>query len=172
MAFTYSGTSKAQDLQLYLDGVEASTEIVFDNLYKSIQTVQSGNHALTIRPVRVAKSYRSFTGENGIFKGKLDDIYIYSRALAPFEVTKIAGLKASLVKSGIEAGAMERVHSPAGIEIGAVTPAEIAVSILAELVRVRRTGTQQNASQAPESEVKPSDPAVDLSGAGCCGDNG
>jgi xanthine dehydrogenase accessory factor len=30
------------------------------------------------------------------------------------------------------------VHAPIGLEIGAVTPAEIAISILAELIAVRR----------------------------------
>ena len=33
---------------------------------------------------------------------------------------------------------LERVHAPIGLNIGAVTPAEIAVSILAELIAVRR----------------------------------
>ena len=33
---------------------------------------------------------------------------------------------------------LERVHAPIGLDIGAVTPAEIAISILAELIAVRR----------------------------------
>jgi xanthine dehydrogenase accessory factor len=33
---------------------------------------------------------------------------------------------------------LEKAHSPVGIEIGAETPAEIAVSILAEIIRVKR----------------------------------
>lgn len=32
------------------------------------------------------------------------------------------------------------LHSPAGLDIGAVTPEEIALSILAEIVAVRRRG--------------------------------
>jgi xanthine dehydrogenase accessory factor len=34
--------------------------------------------------------------------------------------------------------ALERVKSPIGLEIGADTPAEIAVSVVADLIRTRR----------------------------------
>ncbi len=67
---------------------------------------------------------------------------------------------------------MERVHSPAGIEIGAVSPAEIALSILAELVQVRRSGSNQKASQEPEIVVAASDPDTDIPGGGCCSGHG
>ncbi|MCP4767539.1 MAG: XdhC family protein [Gammaproteobacteria bacterium] len=82
---------------------------------------------------------------------------------------KIAGLKASLVKSGIETSAMDRVHSPAGIEIGAVTPAEIALSILAELVRVRRSGAGVNAS---EPSATAEQPVTDSKAGDCCSGHG
>jgi xanthine dehydrogenase accessory factor len=44
---------------------------------------------------------------------------------------------AALLAAGFSPADMERVHSPIGIEIGAETPEEIAVSIVAELVAVR-----------------------------------
>jgi xanthine dehydrogenase accessory factor len=43
----------------------------------------------------------------------------------------------SLMEEGILAEALRRVHTPIGISIGAETPEEIAVSIVAELIQVR-----------------------------------
>jgi xanthine dehydrogenase accessory factor len=43
-----------------------------------------------------------------------------------------------LVKEGIPAALFDRVHAPVGLDIGAVTPEEIAVSITAELIAMRR----------------------------------
>jgi len=51
---------------------------------------------------------------------------------------KIARIYDALVAEGMPAECLDRVHAPIGLEIGAVTPAEIAVSILAELIAVRR----------------------------------
>src|SRR5580692_1630176 len=43
-----------------------------------------------------------------------------------------------LTKEGIPALLFERVHAPVGLDIGAITPEEIAVAITAELIAVRR----------------------------------
>jgi xanthine dehydrogenase accessory factor len=43
-----------------------------------------------------------------------------------------------LVAEGLKPELFDRVHSPVGLDIGAVTPEEIAVSIVAELIGVRR----------------------------------
>ncbi|HZP17166.1 MAG TPA: XdhC/CoxI family protein [Terriglobales bacterium] len=43
-----------------------------------------------------------------------------------------------LVKEGIPERHFERVHAPVGLDIGAITPEEIAVAITAELIAVRR----------------------------------
>jgi xanthine dehydrogenase accessory factor len=51
---------------------------------------------------------------------------------------KVARIYDALISEGMPLECLERVHAPIGFEIGAVTPAEIAVSILAELIAVRR----------------------------------
>ncbi|BCW73017.1 XdhC/CoxI family protein [Arthrobacter sp. NicSoilB8] len=43
----------------------------------------------------------------------------------------------SLISAGVEPEEIERLHSPIGLDLGAVTPAEVAVSITAELVAAR-----------------------------------
>jgi xanthine dehydrogenase accessory factor len=45
-----------------------------------------------------------------------------------------------LIGEGIPAGDLERIHAPIGIDIGAQSPAEIAVAILAEIIAALRRG--------------------------------
>lgn len=45
-----------------------------------------------------------------------------------------------LAAAGIDDDTFARVHGPVGLAIGALTPAEIAVSILAEMTQIRRRG--------------------------------
>jgi xanthine dehydrogenase accessory factor len=51
---------------------------------------------------------------------------------------KIATIYERLQKRGVSQRQMERVYAPIGVELGAVTPEEIAVSIVAQLIRVHR----------------------------------
>src|SRR3954465_272297 len=50
---------------------------------------------------------------------------------------KVARIFDALDEEGMAAEHLERVHAPIGLDIGAITPAEIAVSILAELIAIR-----------------------------------
>jgi xanthine dehydrogenase accessory factor len=51
---------------------------------------------------------------------------------------KVARIRTALLAEGMPPECLDRVHTPIGLEIGAVTPAEIAISIIAELIAVRR----------------------------------
>jgi xanthine dehydrogenase accessory factor len=51
---------------------------------------------------------------------------------------KTIGVFRELTREGIPADLFGRVHAPVGLDIGAVTPEEIAVAITAELIAVRR----------------------------------
>jgi len=68
------------------------------------------------------------------------------RALAPIDLrylgligsrAKVARIYGALAADNMPAERLERVHAPIGLDIGAVTPQEIAVSILAELIAVK-----------------------------------
>jgi xanthine dehydrogenase accessory factor len=73
------------------------------------------------------------------------------RALAPRELrylgligsrAKVARVYDALLEDRLPAEALARVHAPIGLNIGAVTPQEIAVSILAELIAVKHGKTE------------------------------
>jgi len=53
---------------------------------------------------------------------------------------KMAALRDKLIGEGIAASALDRIKAPAGLDLGAITPEEIAMSILAEITTLRRRG--------------------------------
>jgi len=61
---------------------------------------------------------------------------------------KYAALAEKLSAAGIPRHAIDRVHAPAGLDIGAVTPEEIALSILAQLLQERRAAVTETTKQA------------------------
>jgi len=68
---------------------------------------------------------------------------------------KVLSVYKALEKDGYSAGEFERVHAPVGLDIGALSPEEIAVSIAAELIAVRR-----NAGNLSHKSVKLSQAAA------------
>lgn len=66
--------------------------------------------------------------------------------------------RAYLRESGLSEAQIARLHAPAGLDIGAVTPQEIAASILAELVQVHRRRSVEsgnNQTSLPMTEETP-----------------
>jgi len=51
---------------------------------------------------------------------------------------KVIAIVEELKKEGLPGAVFERLHAPMGLDIGAVTPEEIAVSVVAEMIAVRR----------------------------------
>jgi xanthine dehydrogenase accessory factor len=85
------------------------------------------------------------------------------RALAPRELrylgligsrAKVARIYEELAKDRMPPEALARVHAPIGLDIGAVTPQEIAVSILAELIAVKHGKTHPTSMRWTPSSLK------------------
>jgi xanthine dehydrogenase accessory factor len=62
---------------------------------------------------------------------------------------KAEALKATLAKRGVLAERLARIKAPAGLDLGAITPDEIAISIVAEIVAVRRSQSSRGAGVSP-----------------------
>ena len=76
---------------------------------------------------------------------KLDDPALAAALSSPaFYIGALGSLRTQarrlerLRAQGFEAAALARIHGPAGLDIGAKSPAEIAISILAQIIQVRR----------------------------------
>lgn len=61
---------------------------------------------------------------------------------------KMAALREKLVTAGVAPAMIDRVKAPAGLDLGAITPEEIAMSILAEITIERRRGQRDAVSPA------------------------
>jgi xanthine dehydrogenase accessory factor len=62
---------------------------------------------------------------------------------------KMAALRQKLIGGGVTPELIDRVKAPAGLDLGAITPEEIAMSILAEITAERRRG-QRNSVSLPK----------------------
>src|SRR5260221_278886 len=83
-----------------------------------------------------------------VTRGHKDDMRVLRWAVAtPARYIGMIGSKRKAIEvfkeleaEGISRQRLEQVHTPIGLEIGAITPEEIAVSAVAELIAVRRGG--------------------------------
>jgi len=81
-----------------------------------------------------------------VTRGHRDDMRVLKLALAtPARYIAMIGSKRKVLnvareleKEGVPRSAFERLHAPMGLDIGAISPEEIAVAVTAEMIAVRR----------------------------------
>jgi len=85
-------------------------------------------------------------------QGRGDEAALRAALAAPASYTafvgsraKVAALRERLVADGVAEARFDSLHAPAGLDIGAITPEEIALSILTEMIAHRRAGQRAEA---------------------------
>lgn len=81
-----------------------------------VSTQGSGDEAALRAILDVAAAYKAFVGSR----------------------RKMAAIRERLAAAGASSEALDAIKGPAGIDIGAISPEEIALSILAEIIAIRR----------------------------------
>jgi xanthine dehydrogenase accessory factor len=94
--------------------------------YVVVSTQGRGDEAALLAALSVDADYLAFVGS-----GK-----------------KAEALKAKLAQDGVAAERLARLKAPAGLDLGAITPDEIAISIVAEIVAVRRRAQSRGTAKA------------------------
>ena len=81
---------------------------------------------------------------------------------------KAAKVKQELVEGGSDASAVDAIRAPAGLDISAVTPEEVAVAILGEMIQIRRAALPP--AKTVELEDDGSRVLVEVVSQASCGD--
>ncbi len=66
---------------------------------------------------------------------------------------RVHALKDALAEQGYDADRLNRTHTPIGLSIGAVTPAEIAISIMAEVIACKRLRQGEGLRSVSRSDI-------------------
>jgi xanthine dehydrogenase accessory factor len=107
----------AIDADVVIDGF-ALGELHQARRFVVVSTQGKGDEAALREAAATEAAYRAFVGSR----------------------RKWAALREKLLAQGVAASALDRVKAPAGLDLGAITPEEIAMSILAEITQERRRG--------------------------------
>jgi xanthine dehydrogenase accessory factor len=80
---------------------------------------------------------------------------------------RFALVRETLLSRGVPGERLDRIRNPAGLDLGARAPEEVALSILAEIVQVRRTRLSQLAQEAalaapPPAQAEALDPVCGM----------
>jgi len=86
LSFSYDGLGKANGANLFVNGSKIKNQVLVNNLYKTIKPVSSSGVKLEKRELKIGISNDGSSGDNKIFKGLVDDIVIYNKALTDYEI--------------------------------------------------------------------------------------
>lgn len=111
------------DADLVVDGF-ALGELNQARRFVVVSTQSKGDEAALRVAIATEAEYRAFVGSR----------------------RKMMALREKLVAQGVDAADIDRVKAPAGLDLGAITPEEIAMSILAEITALRRRGQRAASS--------------------------
>ncbi len=109
--------SAVPDTDMLVDGF-APGELNQARRFIVVSTQGKGDEAALRAAVAIEAEYHAFVGSR----------------------RKMAALHEKLVANGVAPEAIDRVKAPAGLDLGAITPEEIAMSIFAEITVERRRG--------------------------------
>jgi xanthine dehydrogenase accessory factor len=116
--------TSAVDADRLVDGFDIGEQSAAGRRFVVVSTQGKGDEAALKAALALPAEYRGFVGSG----------------------RKIAALRTKLSGQGAEVAALEAVKAPAGLDLGAITPEEIALSILAEIMKVRRKGQRDAAA--------------------------
>lgn len=108
--FSYDGSGRAAGLALYIDGEQVVTSTDYDHLYKSIIRRWRVSEEWKERPIMVFRSGRFHRGENGVFKGSIDEINIYRQCLTPLEIQALYASEAGKEPSPTPQQTLQLAH--------------------------------------------------------------
>jgi xanthine dehydrogenase accessory factor len=107
--------SNVPEVDLYFNGFGIDTAHK-GQLFIVVSTQGRGDEAALKAALAIEASYLGFVGSR----------------------RKMTALHRKLTADGIPAARLETIRAPAGLDLGAITPEEIALSIIAEITRLRR----------------------------------
>ena len=111
---------------------DLSDTLIHKNTYVVIATLHKNDHAWLEKAVKSEAAYIAMIAS----RHRTEIVFDY------------------LTSGGIPAEKLERVSAPAGLEIGAATPEEIALSVMSEIVAVRRGRTAETSSKRNAEAVE------------------
>jgi xanthine dehydrogenase accessory factor len=117
--YAVPGKFKMADVRLMEYGDPSILRLIGKNSYVVVVTHAHMNDATALKSVLKSKS--KYIGMIG------------SRR-------KVAKVREQLIAEGVNKSRLDEVFTPVGLDIGAESPAEIAVSILSEIIHVKRSG--------------------------------